>query len=120
MGHVRVLAKFRNPADPSVSIEVELPVDTGSTYTWLRRDRLERLGMRPTGLRRFRTIEGRVVERPVGEAVVECLGERATTVVVFGEPGDAEVLGVHALEGLGLEVDPTTGELRKSEAILAL
>ena len=31
-----------------------------------------------------------------------------------------EVLGVHALKGLGLEVDPATGELRKSEAILAL
>jgi len=27
---------------------------------------------------------------------------------------------VYALEGLGLEVDPTTKELRKSEAILAL
>ncbi len=36
------------------------------------------------------------------------------------EEGDAEVLGVYALEGLSLEVDPITKELRKSEAILAL
>jgi predicted aspartyl protease len=32
--------------------------------------------------------------------------ERATTIVVFAEDGDTEVLGVYALEGLGLEVDP--------------
>jgi len=44
---------------------------------------------------------------------------RATTVVVFAEDGDAEVLGVHAMEGLGLEVDPATRQLRKVEALLA-
>jgi len=41
-------------------------------------------------------------------------------VVVFAEDGDGKVLGVHALEGLRLEVDPSTGGLRKSEASLAL
>jgi predicted aspartyl protease len=30
------------------------------------------------------------------------------------------VLGVHALEGLGLEVDVATGKLKEVEAILAL
>lgn len=47
-------------------------------------------------------------------------GEEATTIIVFAEEGDVEVLGIYALEGLGLEVDPATKELRKSEAILAL
>jgi len=32
--------------------------------------------------------------------------------VVFAEDGDAQVLGVTALETLGLEVDPLTGTLR--------
>jgi len=32
------------------------------------------------------------------------------------EKGDAEVLGVYALEDLSLEIDPKTKELRKSEA----
>ena len=120
MGHTYARVVLRNPREPGRALEVELLVDTGSTYTWLRRERLERLGIEPMSVRRFRTVEGRTLERAVGEAVVECLGERATTIVVFGEPGDAEVLGVHALEGLGLEVDPTTGELRRSEAILAI
>ncbi len=40
--------------------------------------------------------------------------------MVFAEERDNEVLGLHALEGLGLEVDPETRELRESESILAL
>jgi predicted aspartyl protease len=40
--------------------------------------------------------------------------------VVFAEERDNEVLGLHALEGLGLEVDPVTRELRESEPIPVL
>ena len=89
-------------------------------YTWIKRRRLEEIGIKPMDRRRFRTIDNRIVEREVGEAVVECLGRRATTIVVFAEEGDNEVLGLHALEGLGLEVDPVTRQLREVEAILAL
>ncbi len=69
---------------------------------------------------RFRTIDGKIVEREIGEVVIECLGERATTIVVFAEDGDSEVLGAYALEGLRLEVDPVTRQLKKVEALLAL
>ncbi|MCI4460275.1 MAG: hypothetical protein JHC13_05210 [Acidilobus sp.] len=60
------------------------------------------------------------MEREVGEAVIECLGERATGVVMFAERNDVEVMGVEALEGLGLEVDPGTRQLKRSESLLAL
>jgi len=99
---------------------LELLVDAGSTYTWVRRGKLEKLGIKPMSRRRFRTIEGKIIERYVGEAVIECLGERATCMVVFAEDSDVEVLGVTALENLALEVDPVTRQLRKSEAVLAL
>ena len=117
-----MVAKVRlyNPHDPGKSIDLELLVDTGSTYTWVRRERLENIGVRPMDERRFRTVDNRVVGRKVGEAVVECLGKRAATIVVFAEEEDNEVLGLHALEGLGLEVDPVTRRLREVEAILAL
>jgi len=101
-------------------VELELLVDTGSMYTWVKRDRLGELGIKPMGKWKFRTIEGRVIEREMGEAIIECLGEMATRIVVFAEEGDAEVLGVDALEGLRLEVDPITKQLRRIEALLAL
>jgi len=101
------------------SEEVELTVDTGSTYTWVAESKLRVIGAKSLGKRNFRTIEGREIVRNVGEAVLEFGGEEATRIVVFAEPGDAEVLGVDSLEGLGLEVDPTTRRLKKVEAFIA-
>jgi len=120
MDHTIAKVKLFNPHDSSKQIELELLVDTGSTYTWVKRDRLEKLGIKPMSKWKFRTIEGKVIERDIGEAIVECLGEKATRIVVFAEKEDAEVLGVDALEGLRLEVDPITKQLRKIEALLAL
>ena len=119
MGHTSAKVKLYSP-DLSRSEEVELLVDTGSTYSWIPRHVLERLGIRPKGSWKFRTVDGRMLEREIGEALMECMGERATRIVVFAEEKDAATLGVEALEGLRLEVDPVTGQLKKTEALLAL
>ncbi len=74
--------------------------DTGSTYTWIRKATLEKLGLVPEIKRKFRTVEGRSIELEVGEAVVEYADLRVTTKVVFAIEEDGEVLGVHTLEGL--------------------
>ncbi len=100
--------------------EVQLLADTGSIYSWLRAETLKRLGVKPRGRRVFTTIEGKSIEREVGHALVEYDGEAAPTVVVFGLSEDAEVLGLHALESLGLEVDPVSRTLRRSGSLLAV
>jgi predicted aspartyl protease len=104
----------------SNSRKLELPVDTGSIYTWVSGGLLEELGLEARTTRRFKAVDGRLLERRVSEAVIEYMGERATRMVVFATEKDAEVLGVDALEGLGLEVDPITIQLKKAEALLAL
>jgi predicted aspartyl protease len=119
MGHTRAKVTFSNPFS-SKSEEMELFVDTGSTFTWVSKLLLERLEVRPQTEWTFKTIDGRVLKRSVGEAVVSCLGESATTKVVFAEEGDANVMGAYALEGLMLEVDPATEQLRKTGALLAI
>lgn len=101
------------------SADVELLVDTGSTFTWIPSETLQRIGVKPMWKRRFRTIEGREIERNVGEAILELLGERVTSIVVFAEKGDASVLGTYSLEGLGFEVDPITKQLKKVEVFIA-
>lgn len=92
--------------------EVELLVDTGSVFTWIRGRVLDELGVRRRRLRRFRTIDGRMVERWTGVTTIMYESYEGDVEVVFAEDGDAEVLGVTALETLGLEVDPVTGRLR--------
>jgi clan AA aspartic protease len=106
--------------DMSKSEQIELLVDTGSTYTWVSSMILERLNVKAETTRKFKTIDGRLLERRIGEVLMEYVNEKATRMVVFADKGDAEVLGVDALEGLGLEVDPITKRLKKAEALLAL
>lgn len=118
MGYVKVKVKVRNIHKPELKAEMELLADTGSIYTIIRRKRLEELGIKSRGKRRFKTADGRVIEREVGAAEIEILGQSAYSVVVFGEGSDAEVLGVTSLEELGLQVDPTTGELKPLELLL--
>jgi predicted aspartyl protease len=99
---------------------VELLVDTGSTYSWIDADVLRELGIESRAAWKFKSIDGRMIERGIGDAYMECLGEVGPSVVVFAEKEDGKVLGLHALEGMRLEVAPATGELRKAEAGLAL
>ena len=120
MGNTTARVRICNPKEPTRCVDLDLIVDTGSTYTWVRASRLRELGIEPMARVRFRTIEGRVIERDIGETIIESMGEKATTIVVFAQEGDAEVLGAYSLEGLRLEVDPVTRQLKKVEALLAL
>ena len=97
--------------------EVELIIDTGSILTWVKSDFLEALGKKPRREKEFRTIEGKVIRRKTGPATIRYDEVEADVEVVFGEETDAEVLGVTALESLGLQVDPVTLELRRSSLL---
>jgi len=119
LGHTTAKVKLHS-LDMTRSEQIELLVDTGSTYTWVSSTVLGGLNIEAKTVRKFKTIDGRFLERKVGEVIIEYMGEKATRMVVFADEGDAEVLGVDALEGLGLEVDPITRQLRKVEALLAL
>ena len=109
-----VFAKFKvvNPVEPAREATLELLVDTGAIYSVLPTEVLAGLGIKPFVRRTFRTADGREIERELGEATFTYNGERGTSKVVFGASGDAALLGVTALEEMGLEVDPTTGTLR--------
>ena len=119
MGHTVAKVTLHSP-DMSRSEQIELLVDTGSTYTWVSNVTLERLNVKVKTSRKFKTIDGRLLERKIGEVLMEYVNEKATRMVVFADKGDTEVLGVDALEGLGLEVDPITKQLKKAEVLLAL
>ena len=93
-------------------------VDTGATYCVVPRPLAEELGIRPTRRIRVTLADGTRIERDMGQAEVEYRGFTTPTWVLLGDRGDIPNLGAYALEGLGLEVDPTSRELRPSEAYL--
>ncbi len=118
MGIFSVRARIWSPFNESKSIEVELVVDTGATYTVIPSRLLESLGIRPMRIARLRLADGRVVERPLGEVGIEIEGFRASaTPVIFGDEG-IYLLGSVTMEQLGLAPDPIAKRLRPVEAFL--
>jgi len=118
MGYVKVKVKVRNIQKPKKEAELELLADKGAIYTIIHRKQLQNLDIKPRGKRRFKTADGRIIEREVGLAEVEIQGQSTHSIIVFGEPEDTQVLGVTTLEELGLQVDPVTGELKPLELLL--
>jgi predicted aspartyl protease len=111
-----------NPASPSRVKELELLVDMGASYSWFSRQRVEALGIRPTGRMQFRRIDGRMLAREVAPVFIRSDGHVGGDTIVVAESGDAEVLGAHTLESLGLAADavqkrliPTVGMAFKSQ-----
>ena len=118
MGYIRVKGTIANPADRSLSTDVEFIVDTGAIYAVLPRGLAEKLRLREIDRRKFRLADGSIVEYPVSEAYIVVEGRGVTSLVVIGPDDVMPLLGVVTLELLGLEVDPATGRLRPMELML--
>jgi len=118
LGYVRVNVKVRNPQQRILEAEVELLADTGAIYSIIPSKMLESIKIERRSMRRMRLADGRIIERHLGIAEIEVRGETAHSNVIFGEDEDASVLGVTALEELGLQVDPVTRELKPMELLL--
>jgi predicted aspartyl protease len=95
-----------NPAAGSKEEELELLVETGASYSWFSRTRLESLGVHAAGKMQFRTTDGKTSGTRTGASFVRTDGHIGGDTIVLAEPGDLEVLGAHTLEALGLSVDP--------------
>ena len=112
MGLTHVLVDVANPAKPSRRVRVKMLVDSGAAYSVVDRATLRRIGIRPSGSRCFVLADGTEIIRETGAALFRFHGEEGASTVIFGEPGDATLLGIVTLEELGLILDPMRRELR--------
>ena len=92
--------------------ELDVTVDTGSTYTAVPRAMLQRLGD-PGREDRYpsEAADGRIVPVDVGEATIRLEGLQFHTPVIFAEENEPSLLGVVSLEQAALGVDPLAGRL---------
>ena len=117
MGFVHVNVSISNPSEPDRTEELRVLVDTGSTLSVLPSSLLERLEIRRISQRRLRGFGG-TVTRDVGTVNLRYGGVDAGVTAVFGDEGDPATMGVTALETLGYEVDPTSGELHTVDLLI--
>ena len=91
--------------------ELEVEVDTGSTFTAVPRDMLERLGVPVTRSVQSELADGSHAPVDIGEATIRLEGQEFTTQVIFTDSGEPSLLGVVTLEQALLAVDPVAGRL---------
>jgi predicted aspartyl protease len=112
MGSFRIDVELENPANIGVrQLVPSVLVDTGAELSCLPATIMTSLGIHRRQLRQFRQLDGTVLERWTGSALVHAAGTSATDDVVFGEPGDLVLLGSRSLEGLNLRIDPIAKRL---------
>lgn len=118
MGLTHLRVDVANPARPSRAIKLKLFIDSGAAYSVIPSKTLQRLGIRAHGERSFILADGSEITRRIGDATFIIDGNRGASPVIFGEAGDAALLGVVSLEALGLTLDPIRRQLRALPMIL--
>ena len=73
--------------------ELDVTVDTGSTYTAVPRAMLQRLGIPVESSLPSETTDGRIVPVDVGEATIRLQGLQFHTPVIFAEENEPSLLG---------------------------
>ena len=119
MGLTTLEVEIANPAQPEVTEKLDFLIDSGAIYSVVPTPVLERLGIKPLAEQEFRLANGEKITRQKGVAVFRYKNRVGGADVVFGEGGDATLLGAFTLEALGLALDPLKRELRDLPMMLA-
>ncbi len=118
MGLTKVTTKLTSLQGAHGTYEAVFLVDTGATDSMAPSDELERIGLAKEGKMAYELANGTVKEYPYGLVRIEFMGEITAGRVIFGEPGSEPILGVTALESVGIIVNFVDKTLRRLPAIL--
>ena len=117
MGATHVTVRITNPADSDRYWEGLFLVDTGATDSLVPRPHLEAIGLESEGRRVYELADGSELVVDVTAAVIEFMGEFVGGTVIFGDADAEPLLGVTALESVGIEVDPVNQRLKRLPAV---
>lgn len=118
MGITTLTMQVANPAVPDVTENVEFTVDSGATFSVVPADVLQRLGIQPLQQETFELVNSARIVRRTGVALFKFREYQGGSPVIFGDEGDATLLGALSLEALGLGLDPIKRELRRIKLTL--
>ena len=117
MGATYVTVTIRNLAEPERTWDGLFLVDTGATDCLVPRRHLESIGIKPGGQRIYSLADGNDITMDIAAAQVEFMGEFVGATIIFGNDDAEPLLGVTALESVGIEVDPVNQTLKRLPAV---
>lgn len=114
---MKVPVKITNLLDSTKEFEALFLVDTGATDSMAPSDEMEKCGIKKEGKMAYELADGTVKEFPFGLVRIEFMGETTAGRIIFAPPGTEPILGVTALESVGILVDPGNKTLKRLPAI---
>ena len=117
MGATHVTVTVRNPADPEKCWEGLFLVDTGATDCLVPGPHLDAIGLKPRGKRVYELADGSEIVMDITVGEIEFMGETVGGTIFYGAANAEPLLGVTALESVGIEVDPVSQRLKRLPAV---
>ena len=118
VGVTTLQIEIANPARPEIRHRLEFTVDSGATYSVVPARVLRNLGIKPHRRESFRLANGASIMRRKGTAIFKYQRWIGGAALIFGEEGDATLLGATTLEAIGLALDPIRRELKPVTLLL--
>ncbi len=117
MGMTHVTAAVVNLRDPEKRWEELFLVDTGAIDCMAPGRCLREIGIEPSGKRTYELADGTEVKMDIAAVQIEFMGEIIGATIIFGKDDVEPILGVTALESVGIEVDPQNQRLKRLPAV---
>ncbi len=117
MGLTHVTVSLTAIRSPNGAYEADFLVDTGATDCLAPSSELKKVGVQPVGRTAYELADGTIQEYPFGLVQISFMGEITAGRVIFGPDTAEPILGVTALESVGITVDPATRTFKRLPAI---
>lgn len=111
MGETYVTVTVRNPEARGRTWEGKFLVDTGAHNSLVPRKHLEAIGIRPLATKQYELADGTKVTFDIAGADIEFMGQYCANTVIFGSDDAEPLLGLTAMEAVGVQVDPANERL---------
>ena len=116
MGLTHVAVKVRN-RDSKDTFSASFLVDTGATDSMVPASELKRIGVQPSTKKPYELANGEIHRYEVAWVELSLMDETISSRVIFGPDNSEPILGVMALEAVGVVVDPTNQKLKRLPAL---
>ncbi len=117
MGLMHVTVTLKTPGTQAKGYEGLFLVDTGAIDSMAPASELAAAGLAPVGRSTYELADGSLHEYAFGLAQIEFMGEVTAGRIIFGPEGVEPLLGVTALESVGIMLDPATRTLKRLPAV---
>jgi clan AA aspartic protease len=117
MGIIHVTVSLKPLPKSRKKYEADFLVDTGATDSMAPASKLQKAGIRPVGRTTYELADGSTVKYDFGLAVIQFMGEITSGRVIFGPETSEPLLGVTALESVGIVIDPASQKLKRLPAV---